>query len=671
MKWILPYSGLSHSVSGFALKLLSHHHAFTISALLLNLVCMAQAGATVYVDQNATGLNDGSNWENAYMDLSQALLLTENDEIWVAAGTYKPAGPGGDVAATFTLKNNVAVYGGFAGTETAREQRDPAANPVILSGDLNGDDTYRFLNYHDGWWNLADNSRHVVTASNTDATAILDGVEISHGAGYRQEYFFSYENGGGLYIANGSPTVRNCRFYGNGASNGGAVYILNGSPTFTNCVFQSNYADIGEGGAVYVGGYDNPAGEVRFENCRFIRNAAIGSYVNDGDGGAIYVFLYSRVVINGSAFTGNLTGHRTYSGGEPSTGGAITSYGMLEVRNSQFLGNRAHLGGAMYTYKDTVVVNSIFSGNSAYPAVTGTDLLSGGYGGAMLISGSNGTNVRLSNVTVSGNTASENAGGLYLSSASSTSTTNVALDNSIVWGNSVSKFIASGEDPIPTIKQQIHTIGGANLNIRYSDVQGLFETITGEDPPDPANFPGSLDADPRFVDAAAHNLRLTQASPVIDAGDNGLLLADEMTDLDGNARRFDDPVTADTGNGNAPIVDMGAYEFGSVPLDQLPEPPPPVDSQPVEPPPADTTAPNPPSSTAPSGETVEMSGTLDAVGSDSITVDGVTILITADTTVKFEDGSGGAFAVGQAVELKGASNSDGSITATKIQVAGD
>ena len=35
------------------------------------------------------------------------------------------------------------------------------------------------------------------------------------------------------------------------------------------------------------------------------------------------------------------------------------------------------------------------------------------------------------------------------------------------------------------------------------------------------------------------------------------------TDLDGHSRRIDDPNTPDGGNGTPPIVDMGAYEFGS------------------------------------------------------------------------------------------------------------
>ncbi len=38
------------------------------------------------------------------------------------------------------------------------------------------------------------------------------------------------------------------------------------------------------------------------------------------------------------------------------------------------------------------------------------------------------------------------------------------------------------------------------------------------------------------------------------------------TDLDGSPRFVDDPDTPDTGNGDPPIVDMGAYEFqGALP----------------------------------------------------------------------------------------------------------
>ena len=60
----------------------------------------------------------------------------------------------------------------------------------------------------------------------------------------------------------------------------------------------------------------------------------------------------------------------------------------------------------------------------------------------------------------------------------------------------------------------------------------------------------------------AGDYHLLANSPCIDAGDNDAVPADITTDIDGLLRFFDDPDTdPDTGNGTAPIVDMGAYEY--------------------------------------------------------------------------------------------------------------
>jgi hypothetical protein len=66
------------------------------------------------------------------------------------------------------------------------------------------------------------------------------------------------------------------------------------------------------------------------------------------------------------------------------------------------------------------------------------------------------------------------------------------------------------------------------------------------------------------VGTADDNVRLSEGSPCIDAGDNGAVPADVEIDLAGNARFLDDPGTTDTGMGTAPIVDFGAYEFDGV-----------------------------------------------------------------------------------------------------------
>ena len=83
-------------------------------------IVLGQTGQakTIYVDDSATGANDGSNWTNAYNYLQDALAVASSgDKIWVAQGKYKPdQGAGktpGDQTATFQLKNGVILKGGL------------------------------------------------------------------------------------------------------------------------------------------------------------------------------------------------------------------------------------------------------------------------------------------------------------------------------------------------------------------------------------------------------------------------------------------------------------------------------------------------------------------------------------------------------------------------------
>jgi len=90
--------------------------------------------AIIYVKSGSTG--NGSAWNNAYRSLASALTAAQaGDKIWVAAGTYKPT-TGTDRTASFTLKNNVGIYGGFAGTETARNQRNIWTSPLTKGHNL-------------------------------------------------------------------------------------------------------------------------------------------------------------------------------------------------------------------------------------------------------------------------------------------------------------------------------------------------------------------------------------------------------------------------------------------------------------------------------------------------------------------------------------------------------
>ncbi|MHC4676812.1 MAG: right-handed parallel beta-helix repeat-containing protein, partial [Planctomycetota bacterium] len=169
-----------------------------------------------YVDDDAVGNNDGSSWDNAYNYLQDALdAAFSEDEIRVAQGIYTPAEPSGDRTATFHLINGVAINGGYAGVGAPDpDARDITAYETILSGDLNGNDVGDLYDE-----SRAENSRHVVTGSGTDANAVLEGFTIT--GGNTHDWPTYNGAGAGMYNHTGSPTLTNCTFIGNSADIGG------------------------------------------------------------------------------------------------------------------------------------------------------------------------------------------------------------------------------------------------------------------------------------------------------------------------------------------------------------------------------------------------------------------------------------------------------------------
>jgi len=93
----------------------------------------------LYVDDDATGANDGLSWEDAYTDLQDALDQAVASggsvtEVWVAKGTYRPTeltDSEDPRSATFQLLDGVGLYGGFAGRETQRDQCGPTGNETV------------------------------------------------------------------------------------------------------------------------------------------------------------------------------------------------------------------------------------------------------------------------------------------------------------------------------------------------------------------------------------------------------------------------------------------------------------------------------------------------------------------------------------------------------------
>ncbi|MBW8041844.1 MAG: hypothetical protein FVQ85_17850 [Planctomycetes bacterium] len=251
----------------------------------------------IYVDADAEGANDGSSWADAYNFLQDALTAAwSGDEIHVAQGTYKTDQGAeitpGDREATFQLKNGVTLKGGYAGTGTPDPNaRDFELYETIITGDLNGND----VDVNDPRDLLndpcrAENSYHVVTARETDETAILDGFTITAGNadGF---YVDQHDSGGGMYnLYYSSPTVKNCTFSSNSAYTGGGM-STGGRPKVSRCTFIGNSAGGSGGGMLNLA-------STTFIHCSFIGNTS-GS-----NGGGVWNWENSPIFVN-CVFNGN------------------------------------------------------------------------------------------------------------------------------------------------------------------------------------------------------------------------------------------------------------------------------------------------------------------------------------------------------------------------------
>ncbi|MEM7574795.1 MAG: choice-of-anchor Q domain-containing protein [Bacteroidota bacterium] len=359
-------------------------------------VACCPASNVVYVDISATGNNSGRDWTNAFTDLQSAIDLVKGgtcgslNEIWVAGGTYLPtkdasgnANPTDPRTKTFFFDADVAIYAGFAGTETGREQRDFLNNQTTLSGDVG-------LGL-----NSIDNAYHVVTTQDLSQQFVIDGFYIQDG---RADGAGQQANGGGWY----NQTALN----------------NSSDPVIENCVFTQNYA-LGDGGALYNNGVGATVQPSILSTVFFLN-------VADGDGGAIFNERASAFMV-GCAFVTNSAGN---------DGGAVLNNGFLEdsspvIINSTFIDNTAVAeGGALYN-------NANGTGGSSSPVMTNclfTDNRAGTWGGAIYYDSfdamANGT---AQNTTFVGNQAVTSGDAIYIQAPAGTASPH--LRNNIYWNN--------------------------------------------------------------------------------------------------------------------------------------------------------------------------------------------------------------------------------------------
>jgi hypothetical protein len=575
--------------------------------------------AVIYVDPAAAGANNGTSWANAFTSLATALQnANSGDEIWVKAGVYKPttqvdvnASGGADVReASFHVPDGVALYGGFAGTELSREERNWLLNKTVLSGDLdnndlNGDGNFIAENTDEA---VGNNAYHVLYSENAGAATRLDGFIVTAGRAASADVITDPNQDGGAWYVRlsgltnaSSPTMVNTVFQGNyAASEGGALYFTNAAAggavlsLIQDCKFHYNKSN-SAGGAINLGSFNAGNYQPHILGCEFFMNEAfrrggaiylVGDHAKiemtvfrsnkvtavsmgetlPGSGGGVGMTSsnasFTRCLFDANTTTGNPTGF--FEGGG---GGAVymstneiqtTTLGPSEPKfigcgfySNIASGNTAAWGGAAVHLSDggklrPQYVNCVFYGNQAQ-----------NHGGAV----ANFTRVLgvedgfvpelapgFTNCTFTANQAGGSGGALYNFGFvyNAAQVLQARIENSILWNNTAT-----------TSGPEVYNTG--NNMVSYSLIKGSGGSGGGW------NGDIGTDEDPEFVNEASplgadglpatgdDGLRLVSSAPPVDAGNSSAAgLSGITTDYRG-AERI-----------QGARVDMGAYEQAKI-----------------------------------------------------------------------------------------------------------
>ncbi|MCC6484900.1 MAG: right-handed parallel beta-helix repeat-containing protein [Armatimonadetes bacterium] len=368
-------------------------------ALASSLLCNAAGAAVIRVKWDSSTNGPGNTWSNAYQTVTAAIAASASgDEVWVAGDSAHP------YLEKLTLKEGVGLYGGFAGTETSRSQRNWQANSTVLNGMGSGD---------------------VVTPpSGAAATTVLDGFTVRNGS--RGIYCSSSSpivanntisgNGRGIYCANSaSPTITNNTVSGN---NDYGIYCTSSSPTITNNTISGN-------GTVTLG-------IIYGTNvyCYLSSPAIANNTISESRDGI--VCAHASPAITNNSISGNWDrGIGCSSSSSPAianntiagSGNGIKCEGSSTpgIANNTISGNR--YGISCYTSSSPIIANNIISGNgrgiycynSASPAIANNTMSKNGYGVYC---------ERSSSPAITNNIVAFNAQGIYNAPDSGTPTLN-------------------------------------------------------------------------------------------------------------------------------------------------------------------------------------------------------------------------------------------------------
>ena len=311
-----------------------------------------------------------------------------------------------------------------------------------------------------------------------DSTAVLEGFSITNwefdrpAPSDRSRMF----EGGGIYITNSSPTIRNCSIVNCSSEIGAGLYLQHSSMRVSNCLFLNNYA-VSYGGGLFIGSSD-----------KGIPPMIIGCTIDGNeaqDGGGLYIWGDTAVVLNnvisnndasgiGNSSTSLLIGGNLITGNSAS--GIRINSGSAIIIGNMIVENTAGLGGGIYENS----INTIHIDNNTIAYNTATS--SGGWGGGLI-----------------------------------SWRDSLVIRNSVFWGNTA---VNGSQISLPATTNPSTTIIDYS-NIQYGEDSMYLGSIAvlewGS---------GNIDADPLFETGPICDYHLSMSSPCVDAGNPDPIYSD-------------------------------------------------------------------------------------------------------------------------------------------------
>ena len=297
------------------------------------------ASAEIYrATADGAGMKDGSSWENAmaWADaLASCAALEGENEIWLAGDVTVSA------LSTVTVKGDLTVRGGFAGTETSPADRAADVLSTI------GSDVYTAAEHKDtnsGPWKGAGRNDIMAVTVTAGSALSFERISFAHAA----KCAIKKSGAGNIALAdcrlscNGwsivhSAAAAGCGLYSTGA---GTVSLVNTLVDGNGAIHTTQHGGSPNGGwGVFVTG----AAGVTIDNCNFVTNGIwrgdqANGYCEATKGYALYV-VDSKLTLSNSRFAGNISkpGRKNnMAGGTFFLQGACSG---SRIENCSFIGN--------------------------------------------------------------------------------------------------------------------------------------------------------------------------------------------------------------------------------------------------------------------------------------------------------------------------------------------